>query len=395
MTAEDVSDENSSRKEMSEVATYSSRSSGNTPDELIESISEDRFLAWYQERQFRQNIENGQPYFNGPSSVPDRERHNPSNLLQCHRKIFYQQYNAPAEEPEPHGIYWFGTRFEEEIIFPFLKRSVTGPETYVCNSIWVDFTADTQGPEIQIKGETDPVIVDTEGIPVLPTEIKSKSSIDRLSSPSKRHRAQLHAYMVGLSEQYNIEIKDAVLIYGSRNSFRIKPFHISFDEAFWDDVVLQWAADHTEYRLDNELPPPEPTASWECEYCNYRERCGRGKTGFQDLGPTELLPQFTEYPKDKIVEHLDAHPDVCLPPTLAHEYPALAASYDVYQWECPQCSTRFDWYQINQEPGYNVEWFCPNCLENDSLVELHVPVLSECLADSPLDKKNIEKGDDG
>lgn len=395
MTLEDVREGDSSQTETPETATHSSNSSINAPSELIESISGDRFLTWYQERQFRQNIENGQPYFNGPSSVPDERRHNPSSLLQCHRKIFYQQHNAPKEDSDPRGIYWFGTRFEEDVIFPFLEREITGPETYVRNSIWIDFTVETEGSEIQIKGETDPVIVDAESVPILPTEVKSKSSIDHLSAPSTRHRAQLHAYMVGLSKEYNIDIRDAVLIYGSRNSFRIKPFHIEFDDEFWTDTVLQWAADHTQYRLDKELPPSDPSASWECDYCDYRERCGRGEMGYQDLGPMELLPQFTEYPKDKIIEHLDAHPDVRLPPTLAHEHPSLADSYDVYQWECPRCSTVFDWHQINQEPGCDVEWFCPKCLERDSLVELHVPVLSERLADSPLGKKNVERGDSG
>lgn len=45
----------------------------------------------------------------------------PVNSLQCHRKITYQQCNAPAEQPEPKGIFWFGTQFETEIAIPFLR----------------------------------------------------------------------------------------------------------------------------------------------------------------------------------------------------------------------------------------------------------------------------------
>jgi len=394
MTQRDASREGNNRQEIPGTDKIPSNTTGERVAELVESISADRFADWYQERQFRRNIENGQPYFNGPGSVPDEGRHSPSSLLQCHRKVLYQQYNAPEEESDPHGIYWFGTRFEEDIIFPFLERAVTGSGTYVRNSIWIDFTVETEGVVLQFKGATDPVLVDGEGVPILPTEVKTKSSIDHLSAPSTRHRAQLHAYMVGLSKQYDFDIRDAVLIYGSRNSFRIKPFHVTFDRAFWNDTVLQWATDHTQYRLDGEIPPQDPVSSWECYYCDYRERCGKGETGYRDLGPTELLPRFTGYPKEKIAEHLDAYPDVRLPPTLAHEYPNLTDSYEVYQWRCPQCSTVFDWDQINQDPGDNVEWFCPNCLEKDSLVELHIPMLSERLEDAPQLQDAAGKGED-
>ena len=386
---------NSSKDEGSSQELYHSqkeRLKGNrTVDDLSEAISPDRFSAWYQERQFRQNIENGQPYFNSSSPVPEPTRHSPSNLLQCHRKLYYRQYNAPEEQSDPDGIYWFGTRFEEDIICPFLERAVTGPDTYVRNSIWVDFTVETQGLDIQIKGVTDPVMVDSKSVPILPTEIKSKSSVEGLKSPNKQHRAQIHAYMAGLSTKYEIQVRDAILIYGSRNSFRINPFHIEFDEEFWETTVLQWAADHTQYRLNEQLPPAEPSSSWECKYCDYRERCGKGNSGFTDIGVSELLPRFVEYPRQNVVEFLDANPTARLPPTLAHEYPDLADSYGVYQWQCPQCSSRFDWDQLEQDSGNAVEWFCPRCLEQDSLVELQVPTLSDGLKSTAC-ASNASKG---
>ena len=64
----------------------------STVDELdqhqvaIESVSNESFNDWYDERQFRQNILEGKPYFNGPSPLKPPERHTPSKLLQCHRK---------------------------------------------------------------------------------------------------------------------------------------------------------------------------------------------------------------------------------------------------------------------------------------------------------------------
>jgi CRISPR-associated exonuclease Cas4 len=110
-------------------------SSHNT---LRDALTSERFDECYQEREFRKNIENGTPYFNGSGNVSVPERHSPSQLLQCHRKIFYRQCNAPVEKPDPDGIFWFGSRFEEDIVFPFLERAVTGANTYVRNSTAFD-----------------------------------------------------------------------------------------------------------------------------------------------------------------------------------------------------------------------------------------------------------------
>jgi hypothetical protein len=121
-------------------------------ENLLARLSPERFREWYQERKWRENIENGQPYFNGLGEIPEPERHSPSQLLQCHRKMLYQQENAPSERPDPRGIFWFGTHFEEDLLFPFLNKAVTGSETYVQNSIWIDFTVETEPGELRVKG---------------------------------------------------------------------------------------------------------------------------------------------------------------------------------------------------------------------------------------------------
>ena len=126
---------------------------------LLDTIGSVSFADWYYEREFAKNIREGQPYFNGPGRIPAPERHSPSQLLQCHRKTLYRQHNAPEEDTDPQGIFWIGTKFEEEIIVPYLAE-ITSPDEYVYNSIWVDFTCKTSVGEIRIKGETDPVIVD-------------------------------------------------------------------------------------------------------------------------------------------------------------------------------------------------------------------------------------------
>lgn len=188
----------------------SNRVDSRTGD-LIDLIDAKSFDDWYREREFAQNIREGRPYFNGPDRIPRPERHSPSQLNQCHRKIYYRQLNAPEEQADPQGIFWTGTKFEEELVVPYLE-SIVGSGEYVRNSMWVDTTCETNAGEIQIKGATDPVIVNGESEPLLLTESKTKGSVDHLTEPDTHHKAQAHAYMYGLTQKYARRVTDAILI---------------------------------------------------------------------------------------------------------------------------------------------------------------------------------------
>lgn len=335
-------------------------------EELLKRLSPERFREWYQERKWRQNIENGQPYFNGSGTVPDPERHSPSQLLQCHRKMVYRQENAPAEQPDPRGIFWFGTHFEEDLLFPFLNKAVIGSNTYVQNSIWIDFTIETRVGELQIKGSTDPVIVDSDAVPILPTEVKTKSAIDNITEPNQHHRAQVHAYLVGLSEKFDRDLTDAVLVYGGRESLGLKTFHVEFDEEFWNDVVIDWATTHTQLRLDEKLPPADPEYDWECRFCSYRVRCGKGDTSHRDYDSGGLLPGYGEYPREKVIEYLESNPDESLTPSLADQYPDLVEEYGVASWYCNTCSSEIEWGEVD----LGGRPLCPRCADRDEISTL-------------------------
>jgi CRISPR-associated exonuclease Cas4 len=143
---------------------------------FAQRIGAESFEEWYAEREFARNIREGRPYFNGPSPVPDPERHSPSNLLQCHRKVAYRQANAPEESEAPEGIFWSGRLFEEEVAVPYLRDVVAGEDTYIRNSMWIDDSVETpNGEELRFRGSTDPVLVDRESEPLLVTEVKTKS----------------------------------------------------------------------------------------------------------------------------------------------------------------------------------------------------------------------------
>lgn len=331
------------------------------PSKLAKEITPDSFDQWYRDREYTNNIREGKPYFNGPGKIKAPSRHSPSSLLQCHRKIEYRQLNAPEENKDPNGIFWVGTKFEEEIALPYLDELFEDPDTYVTNSIWVDFTLECTDVSLRFKGVTDPVIVDSKGEPLLVTEIKTKRSVEHLEQPDRHHKAQAYTYMYGLSQKYNRAVSDTVILYGSRNSLNVKAFHVQFDSQFWNEVVVDWARTHSRYRTFGIQPPAEPEFDWECEHCSYKHRCGKSDKLYEDVGAVGLLPKHAGYPKEKVRDYLESHDDAKLTPTLAYEYPELAEQYDTYDWQCSGCEESFEWTVVKHDPNNPNGPTCPGC----------------------------------
>lgn len=344
----------------------------SSQNELADLISKHSFDEWFDDKTHHENILEGKPYFNLPQKPREPTYHTPSKLLRCHRQTYYDRLAAPEEEPAPRGIFWWGSQIEEELILPYLSQVAEETGLYVTNSIWIHIHRETPESTLEIKGSTDPVIVDDLGVPVLPTEVKSRKNVMNTTSPSERHLAQIHAYMEGLSEKYDKEIREGVLLYIGRESLNLKSFHIDFDPEFWEERVLDWARKQSAYRKADELPADSPEKSWECDYCSYRERCGKGDREYADTPPEGFLPLF-EYPRAKADEYLRGNANAKLTPTLAHLYPQLAESHPIHDWTCPGCSSTFDWLQIQWEADIQAPPNCPNCANKGMLRCLKPP----------------------
>lgn len=381
----------------SRTTTPAEHSSGDTPvGQLASQVSGENFEEWYAEREHQQNILQGQSYFNEPKQPKDPNYHTPSKLLNCHRKTVYTQLATPKETPNPTGIFWIGSMIEEELILPFLQDKFNQSDIYVTNSIWVTFNIETSNSALEIKGATDPVLVDTDGVPILPTEVKSRKSLEHLDEPSQPHLAQTHAYMEGLSQKYDKELRDAVIIYVGRNRLNVQSFHIDFDQAFWNNTVTPWIKRQSAYREEESLPPANPMRDWECDYCPFEERCGEGEREYSDMPPIGLLPLFV-YPRDAVVEYLAGHPDAKLTPTLAHRYPNLADQYPVHHWVCRHCSSSYRWDSIDWDQDITSAPLCPNCADQGDLTTLKVSSVSRTpsgwsLPNGPDDVADIEAG---
>lgn len=340
---------------------------------LVEQIGDGAFEDWYRERTIRRNIEQGQPYFNGPTETPSPERHSPGALLQCHRRRYYTQLNAPRERERPDGVYWFGSTFEEELIFDFFRDIASRADCYVRNDFWIDVEVETDTAELRIKGATDPVIVNRESEPLLLTEVKTKSSIENLTEPDSHHLAQAHAYQYGLTDEYGYTV-DAVILYADKQTFETRVFYEQFDPDFWHETVIAWAEEHTEYRLNEELPPAAPVHGWECSFCDYAHRCGQAdESRYSDIVPTGFLPGV-DYPRESVVEYLRAHEDGELTPELARRYPVLADEFSVSEWSCEACTSTHAFEDVNWDGTGTPQ--CPSCQSRGVPASLVAPVPS-------------------
>lgn len=335
--------------------------------DLLSSLDGATFSEWYDDYTHRQNIQDGTPYFNHSDYVPDKERHSPSQLLQCHRKQMYRQLNAPRETDDSAGIFFLGDVLED-LIEKFLIELAGEHDLYIQNEMYIDYTDTSDTPEVRFKGNTDPVVCSYDGLPVFPTEVKSKSesAMEYLDEPSIRHKAQAHAYVKGLNDRLDSlvgdrELTEFAIIYIARESLEVRVFVEEFDPVFWEYVV-EWARNHTEFRSRSDeftvgdgtestavevasdggmsawLPPADPLESWECKYCAYKKRCGRDDSvPVGDLDTKGFLP-LTEYSRSAVEAHVEAYPDVAFTPTLAYQHPSLLADgRDVALWECRVC----------------------------------------------------------
>ncbi|MFB6133336.1 MAG: PD-(D/E)XK nuclease family protein [Halanaeroarchaeum sp.] len=311
-------------------------------EDVVDRLQTTDFRAWYRERERRQNARAGSFSRNSPSPPPDPAVHRPHTLLTCHRKQRYREENAPGEEPKPAGLFWIGSQIEEELVLEYLS-SLAPTDVYVGNSMWVDTAVETKGRDLRLRGVTDPVFATGDGTPLLPVEVKTKRSIADVEEPEPHHRAQLHAYLYGLSATRDVDLERGLLLYVGRDDFSTRTFDVPFDEGFWRDRILPWLLAQTRYRRETGLPPADPKRDWECDVCEFRRRCGRTDDPVDDAGFEAFVPGH-RYPRGRVEAALAADEDRQLTPILAEAYPDLAADSPVGPWRCEACGAivRFD-----------------------------------------------------
>lgn len=395
--------------ETADAPSATSGSSLGLGNRLTSLFGAQEFTDWYVTYEQRRNLQEGYGATrNDPAHQPDDSTLSPSQLDNCQRMNYYQARNAPSEDGLPHGIFRSGHDFEE-LVELYLREVIADKNEDVLNPVPIEFSE----RDVTITGSTDPVLVDLRGNIVLPVEVKTTGSLHYIrkdGEPKDRHKAQAHAYARGLQEKFNLdEPPTYAFIYASRETLDVETFFMEFDEDYWESV-LDWCEDTVEYRVEDVLPP---TVSGEkeymCGYCDFRHRCGAYEPGIKpekhersgdwvgDMDywwddtiadelkedpledqPAKGFVPLKKYPEQQVVEHLIAHEDVLLTPTLAHQHPHLVADgtgapdrieetygdapqRDVYEWVCDNCSNTYEWDSIDWDGDLFETPDCPNC----------------------------------
>lgn len=345
----------------------------STHDEPLVDRIETNLREWRRQRRAKRNIEAGNSHYNTPSDPPEPRVFRPNSLLQCRRKRYYSERNAPKEDVDPAGIFYLGSKIEEELVLPYLRAQVREweEERYVANSLWVEEAVVAAGETVTIRGSTDAVVVDASGVPEFVFEIKSTSSLSDSPTANPHHRAQLHAYMAGLSAKHDRPVHDGAILYVSQDTLEMALVPVSFETAFWTDIGV-WMAAMVDARATESLPAADPEAAWECDYCSYATRCGQATNSpVSDASPAGFVPGI-EYPRDVVEDHLAAYPDIGVTATVAQQYPSLVAARDVVTPYCPECGA----IPKGTDSGDRETPLCPTCAEDGKIVELRVEASS-------------------
>ncbi|MFB6197696.1 MAG: Dna2/Cas4 domain-containing protein, partial [Halobacteriaceae archaeon] len=90
-----------------------------------------------------------------------------------------------------------------------------------------------------------------------------------------------------------------------------------------------------------------------------------------DYEPVGFLPGF-RYPRQDVIDHLDAHDNAKLTPTLAAIYPDLADRTEIRDWQCEACSSSFPFAKVDWNEDARPQ--CPVCKARGVPATLIVPL---------------------
>lgn len=341
--------------------------------QIEERLSGENFRQWRREQQYRENIKNNNPEYNSGGYPTDSESHLPHQLGQCHRKTWYRENNAAEETQTPDGIFAIGEWAEEEIVGPWLNNLAEKYGGYYSNDLWLEGEYETSTETLQFRGKTDSAICDSAGMPLLLTEIKTKQSLSNLETPQDHHKMQLATYQYCAAQKHDISPPIGYLLYLGKKRFDLQAYRIEFDSEFFAENVADWAEKMTQYRQNQQLPPANPEQNWECKLCEYQARCGKAdEESWSDCRAEGFLPLF-EYPQESVLDYLASHENPELTPTIAHQYPRLAADHPVANWECECCDAQYAWDSIDWDGDVKEPPTCPQCASRHRYAELSGP----------------------
>jgi CRISPR/Cas system-associated exonuclease Cas4 (RecB family) len=184
----------------------------------------------------------------------------PSLLPSCLRRQFFIYREGHAISLEKSGIFKIGELFHE-----FLTGALKSEETLTVESEKPVILAVKHGDKwVRLSGRID-VLLNCDSVKTI-VEVKSISKLPE--KPLEHHVMQIQPYMLALG------VEKAILVYLEKISLSWRIFEVGFNQELLEKV-LRRAVMLDEALTEDRALKPEP--SWECRYCEFKERCEAGK----------------------------------------------------------------------------------------------------------------------
>jgi CRISPR-associated protein Cas4 len=188
----------------------------------------------------------------------------PSLLPSCLRRQYLIYREGVQIDLEKGGIFQIGELFHDFLRGALRKIDVELEAVEAPIIIAVPHGGDW----VWISGRPDGVMKTGDGRRYI-LEVKSISRLP--PEPLRHHVLQVQPYLAAL------RLSTALVVYLEKRRLGSRIFEVPFSQDLLGEVLRRAVRLHTALK-SGEAPKPDP-ASWECEYCEFKEVCkwSRGK----------------------------------------------------------------------------------------------------------------------
>jgi len=184
----------------------------------------------------------------------------PSLLPSCLLRQYWIYKEGHTVSLEKSGVFKIGELFHE-----FLTDALKSDGLLMVESEKPVILAVKYGGKwVRLSGRVD-ILLERDGVKAI-VEVKSISKLPE--KPLEHHVMQIQPYMLALN------VEKAILVYLEKISLSWRIFEASFDSSVFEKMVER-AVMLDKALAEDRAPKSEP--SWECRYCEFKERCEAGK----------------------------------------------------------------------------------------------------------------------
>lgn len=130
------------------------------------------------------------------------------------------------------------------------------------------------GSEIEVKqgdfvGHIDAILKGDNGNTLIDFKTVNSRKFTYLGKEADRHYImQLLTYTMLAEKEYNIT--ESKIVYVSKDDFRMREMTYRLNND-WREEIASEVEELQRYWQSKKLPPPEPQASWNCQYCQFTQ----------------------------------------------------------------------------------------------------------------------------